>query len=1198
MKMEIIAVGNEAQYRNHFDTAYQYLKKETAILQAEPSYRILRQEPTALFAALKESMQNHEVTLLLLPPEPAAAETLCKVLCNGLDRPPVVDAALEGLVGTLAERSGRSLTYEERAAFATFPQGATVLRNTAGLVQGYVISARKQMVLVLPTFPSELVPLYSAGVRPLLGKFAGLSVSYGTVRVLELDQFSVEQELNRLNQNPNLHVSQSNNHGDYEIYLEALGATQSAADDLKNNAIKRLREQFGIYLYCIGSRELPDIVTDGLARNALTLSVAEWGTGSLMDQELSAAWGSGNYYTMHFDEGTIRSEMHLPHRIMQEAEEGSASFASILAVQSRRTGHTALGLGICCNSASGQIFVALADRSRVWHRRLEMPADRTADTVRTAVWQAFNVLRLYTAQYPTPLPGGTEAKEIEKKLGGLPSLFSSHSKKAAPPAAREKESETMKNSSPSKQNRQGPLRRKAPTAAAAAAAEAPAGTNLIQRLKHRQLTAGDRKRLIALGLCFIVFIGCIIYIASVKLESLTNAKKTQDIANLYGADIDVDDYPSEYLPKFKALYAENPDIAGWISLPDTKLNYAVMQAENNEKYSRTDFYLKDNQHGIPFVDFRVDLAKPSYNTIIYAHNMGDGQMFGELIKYKQISYYREHPIVQFDSLYREDTYKIFAVVLARADDPDFSYHNFIDSTEEKARNDFLADIKARTLVKTTVDVTADDRILTLSTCDYSFRDTKTGDHIARLVIFARAIRDGENAAVNTAGATLNPNPLMPEEWYKYLVQQQEKKAAAELEAEQKAFIALWLTEEEQQQSYTTEELYLQAQERAELAERCLTTTELMELTAEDGSHDVAEMLSLIHERQKLFRLLLDSGESAGTNVENKLALCKERSDLLGQKWGDTPLFTETELANAGNWNKLAKLYQFLAAEGNSTKDSNGEWAPSAELQRYMSRSDLLGDLSADPAVLMAQRKAEAAKYLSASQINGCTDWSTLSSKIDTAKGTRADLEKKAAELGIADYQSMTMEQLSAAITKKQNEVKFAETIEKIRTLNPGATVNNTKLEDVTDLEALTNLLTTLQNERSSLEQQGKATGMTDDELAACKTNAELKTAVDAKKAAKEAADKAVLITAIKEMAGNTKNDTELGAMTLDQLTAYQAELAQRAQEQQEKDALITELKSKGVTDDMSGWTLEQLKAKKAELDASQQENPPEENSAE
>lgn len=1195
MKMEIIAVGNEAQYRNHFDTAYQYLKKETAVLQTEPSYRILRQEPTALFTALKESMQNHEVTLLLLPPEPAAAETLCKVLCNGLDRPPVVDAALEGLVGTLAERSGRSLTYEERAAFATFPQGATVLRNTAGLVQGYVISARKQMVLVLPTFPSELVPLYSAGVRPLLGKFAGLSVSYGTVRVLELDQFSVEQELNRLNQNPNLHVSQSNNHGDYEIYLEALGATQSAADDLKNNAIKRLREQFGIYLYCIGSRELPDIVTDGLARNALTLSVAEWGTGSLLDQELSAAWGSGNYYTMHFDEDAIRSEMHLPHRIMQDATEGSASFASILAVQSRRAGHTALGLGICCNSAAGQIFVALADRSRVWHRRLEMPADRTADTVRTAVWQAFNVLRLYTAQYPTPLPGGTEAKEIEKKLGGLPSLFSSHSKKTAVSAAREKESETMKNSSPSKQNRQGSLRRKVPPAAAAAA-ETHAGTNLIQRLKHRQLTAGDRKRLIALGLCFIVFIGCIIYIASVKLESLTNAKKTQDIANLYGADVDLDDYPSEYLPKFKALYAENPDIAGWISLPDTKLNYAVMQADNNEKYSRTDFYLKDNQHGIPFVDFRVDLAKPSYNTIIYAHNMGDGQMFGELIKYKQISYYREHPIVQFDSLYREDTYKIFAVVIARADDPDFSYHNFIDSTEESAKNDFLADIKARTLIKTTVDVTADDRILTLSTCDYSFRDTKTGDHIARLVIFARAIRDGESAAVNTAGATLNPNPLMPEEWYKYLVQQQEKKAAAELEAEQKAFIALWLTEEEQQQNYTTEELYLQAQERAELAERCLTTTELMELTAEDGSHNVAEMLSLINERQKLFRLLLGSEESAGTNVENKLSLCKERSEMLGQKWGDTPLFTEAELANAGSWSKLAKLYQFLAAEGNSTKGSNGEWVPSAELQRYMSRSDLLS-ASSDPAALMAQRKAEAAKYLSASQINGCADWSALSSKIDTAKTARADLEKKAAELGIADYQSMTMEQLNAAITKKQNEAKFAETIEKIRALNPGATVNNTKLEDVTDLEALTNLLTTLQNERAALEQQGRAAGMTDAELAACKTNADLKSAVESK----QAAAKAALIGEIKGIEGNAKSESELNAMTLDQLTAYKAELTQKAQEQQEKNALITELQGKGVTEDMSSWTLEQLKAKKAELDAPpapQQEGTPEEGSTE
>lgn len=68
MKITILAVGSEAQYQPTFDTAYQYLKKETAALSAELSYAICRPDAAELFAALRNAMGQSEAVVLLLSP--------------------------------------------------------------------------------------------------------------------------------------------------------------------------------------------------------------------------------------------------------------------------------------------------------------------------------------------------------------------------------------------------------------------------------------------------------------------------------------------------------------------------------------------------------------------------------------------------------------------------------------------------------------------------------------------------------------------------------------------------------------------------------------------------------------------------------------------------------------------------------------------------------------------------------------------------------------------------------------------------------------------------------------------------------------------------------------------------------------------------------------------------------------------------
>ena len=1207
MKITVLGVGSEAQYQATFDTAYQYLKKETAPLAAELSYSICRPEAAGLFAALRESMAQSEAVLLLLPPEPAAVSTALRVVSGGLERTVSTDAALQKQLEQRAARLGLRLPYEQLSDFASFPSGATLLPNPQGMVQGYAISARRQLLLALPALPGELSALYTAEVRPLLGKLTGAAVSYGMVRVLELDQFSVRQEVDRLNQNPHLQVSSRHRSGDYEIYLEAAGADKAEADTYLQKAIAHMQQTFGIYLYCIGNRELPQIVTDGLAQHSLSLSTAEWGTGGLFRQQLSAVYGSAGCYRAAYDDTHIGRELELPRRLLQQPEENAAAIAGHLAAQSRRAGHTNLGLGIFCPPEGGQLYVALADKSRVWNRRLTVPPARQADTAQIAVWQAMNVLRLYTAQYPRQLPGGTELSELEKHTGRS-SLFSRKGSESQNPKGMAALSNPEGKEQDRKMNKKRQSGEGTAAANAAPAAEALKGTNLIQRVKMKALTKNDKIRLIALGVCLIVFLASLIYIVNNKLQSVNNGKLSEELSGLYDPDattgLKVEGYPEDYIPGFEALYLRNPDIAGWVKIPDTKLDYAVMQAEDNDKYHRTDIDLKPNDWGIPYVDFRVDQQKPSYNTVIYGHNMGDGTMFGYLQAYKKLSYYQQHPLISYNSVYRKDMYKIFAVVVCKADDPDFDYHNFIDSDDDAAKNEYIEKIMERSIIKTTVDVKATDRLLTLSTCDYTFRDPDTNKLIARLVIFSRAVREGESETVNVNAATLNPNPVMPKQWYEYIKKQQEKKAAEELEKEQKAYIALWLTESEM--TGTIEEQYAKAQERAALAERCLTAEELSE------SLTPQKILDLIQYRQKLFAMLLTAEETDQNTASKKLALCQERLDILQQQvtvnGEKVPLFSDTQLF-ASKWSQLQGRYQLLTQQ----KD----W------QLYLSVSDvqdlnISGD-SLQSTLTANQQRAQ--KYLTAEQISQYKSWNELSAAINKAEATRKALEAEGLKAGLTqtEMDKMSLAELQKAVDKKKNQAEINKTIEAIKVLNPSAAGSNgAALTDMT-LDELKALLSALQQERSKLEADAKAAGMTADEIKQYPSNAALQQAVNEKQKAQRSA----LIEEILKMEGAPAR-AELESKSLDELKTIKAQLAEQASqraaliaeiqkyepaftgegksladlqahldslkaaaEQKQKDALIAQIQALNPNYNPDGKTLEQLQADLAALQAAQ-----------
>lgn len=187
------------------------------------------------------------------------------------------------------------------------------------------------------------------------------------------------------------------------------------------------------------------------------------------------------------------------------------------------------------------------------------------------------------------------------------------------------------------------------------------------------------------------------------------------------------------LDKYAGLYEENSDLAGWLSIEGMKINYPVMQCEDDEYYLHHDFYGNEDKYGCLYVRETADVNTPGTNFVIYGHNMRDGSMFGDLDFYKDEDFFKEHSMISFDTLYEERTYEIVAVFLSRVykeDEEVFKYYDFYEADTQEEFQDFYENIKSMSLYDTGVTAEYGDTFITLSTCAYHVED-------GRLVVVAK-----------------------------------------------------------------------------------------------------------------------------------------------------------------------------------------------------------------------------------------------------------------------------------------------------------------------------------------------------------------------------------------------------------------------------------------------------------------------------
>ncbi|MGN0644584.1 class B sortase [Gemmiger sp.] len=174
--------------------------------------------------------------------------------------------------------------------------------------------------------------------------------------------------------------------------------------------------------------------------------------------------------------------------------------------------------------------------------------------------------------------------------------------------------------------------------------------------------------------------------------------------------------------KFAALRQRNEDFIGWISIEGTNLDFPVMyRPDSKDFYLRHGFDGEYSNYGVPYLDEDCILTAEnrSQNLVIYGHNMKTGTIFGCLTDYKKADTYRKHPVIEFDTLYGDGSYEVFAAfAIDVVEEPDFAYYDAID-LDESAFNAFVAEVKRRSDVDSGITPVYGEDLITLSTCEYS-----------------------------------------------------------------------------------------------------------------------------------------------------------------------------------------------------------------------------------------------------------------------------------------------------------------------------------------------------------------------------------------------------------------------------------------------------------------------------------------------
>lgn len=231
-----------------------------------------------------------------------------------------------------------------------------------------------------------------------------------------------------------------------------------------------------------------------------------------------------------------------------------------------------------------------------------------------------------------------------------------------------------------------------------------------------------RRKLIFI-ICIILFVASILFVVGCLLyqkdrgDIYEEMQEEHSVVEQENEENEVEETKPEIPIDFAGLQEKNGDIYAWIRIPNTVVDYPLVQHPEDDSY-----YLNrtvEGKSGLPGSIYTETLNSRDFsdrNTVIYGHNMKNGSMFGDLSKYMDATYMKEHGQILIYTPEHIYTYQVFGAITY---DNRHIMYAFDFSTDEGLQT-YLDSIKGvrnmSSYIDETVEVSSSDKIITLSTC--------------------------------------------------------------------------------------------------------------------------------------------------------------------------------------------------------------------------------------------------------------------------------------------------------------------------------------------------------------------------------------------------------------------------------------------------------------------------------------------------
>ncbi|MCL2856554.1 MAG: SpoIID/LytB domain-containing protein [Oscillospiraceae bacterium] len=618
--------------------------------------------------------------------------------------------------------------HPEYAALAQLPKGSLPLHGRYDKTPGILVSSKYQHIVMLPESEADAAFILSEIVIPYItGKGKAATAA---------PQSAPEHPVASSPAPAAVQVAAS----EVSVSPEVSAQPEQTADPTPTPQQEPAPSGGSSSAYGADVIAFTAMVIGMLQLKDLGLAIAEAGAGGALTRLISEVPESSDVlrYSLFVDDNNSKHvRLGIPTELLQTYGPVSEQTAAAVANAAQRKSGAPIAISLLVGDDQeganlfGQICIAICAHDNVCVKKLTVDNGSLEDqsqVLGTAVLTSIDMIRLFVDCYPGWLPDAISLSGAPAPTGNtVATTAPSYSDVSSPP--------------PQQQRPSSSLRR--PTE------DVPVIRDDVKPPKNKLKT-------VIIIIAIVLLVGSLGFLGYRLWENHRDNQLYDQLNEMSLTD----------------LHATNSDVVAFIAIPGTEIEYPVVQAADNDFYQRRNFNREYSYHGVPFVDYRVNMQAVVDNTVVYGNNMRDGRMFSNLLYYntfdpehggRALDFFLDNHIVEFTTLSGEATnrYKIFSVFLTSADPahgPVFEYFNFIVAESEADFTRFLDDLRVRSLINTGIDVQPGDRLLTLSTSTYEFDG-------ARFVVVARRLRDSESPAIDRDQVTRNLMPLLPDIWH-------------------------------------------------------------------------------------------------------------------------------------------------------------------------------------------------------------------------------------------------------------------------------------------------------------------------------------------------------------------------------------------------------------------------------------------------